>query len=200
MSKIVNCKASGHPIFQGRPQYTDSRHKHDLLIEIIHNILIHTISLELYWGEKIQLYAWNCYFQKLLTIKFWYPEGWFLRVWVSKRQTDAMLAKTMDYNTIFVPFSIVVSIFGNIVYRPVAASPERARLHGLNDTIFFPLSIVVSVFGNIVLNTIDITATQSAQQAIAAALIRRGISGAREASWVKRYNIFPIKYRCICIW
>ena len=66
-----------------------------LLIEIRHNILTqgHGKYIE---GEKLHLYAWNWHFKKKwLTATFGCPEGWFLRVWVSKWHPGALLAKIM---------------------------------------------------------------------------------------------------------
>ena len=43
------------------------------------------MSWELYVDEKKKFYAWDCHFKKFLTKKFGCPEGWFLRVRVSKK-------------------------------------------------------------------------------------------------------------------
>ena len=53
-----NCKIFGRPSFEGGQQYTlISTIKMYRYIKIRHNILINTLSLELYGDDKIQLYA-----------------------------------------------------------------------------------------------------------------------------------------------
>ena len=69
--ELVIVKLLGwHPIFQGRPQYTQSKTINMCqyqFIEIRYNILM---SWELYWGEIEQFYAQKWHFMKLITILF----------------------------------------------------------------------------------------------------------------------------------
>ena len=55
---------------------------------------LYTMAWKVYYDEKIQLYAWDKHFRKFLP-KNMCPEGWFFRVWLSKRGPDALLAKNM---------------------------------------------------------------------------------------------------------
>ena len=66
MSKIDNCKMLGHPLFQGKQQHTEVTTINIYsLIKIRHNIIIqyHGDYIEV---EKIQLYACNWHFKKIL--------------------------------------------------------------------------------------------------------------------------------------
>ena len=82
-------------IFFKRPIYWDYHHKHVLTSWNEAKLPFPIMLWKLYWGKQIQLYSWNWHFKKFITKYSGCPEGWFLRVWVSKWHPDALLAKTI---------------------------------------------------------------------------------------------------------
>ena len=67
-------------------------------IQIFKGDNILNIPWELYWGENYSIMGLKLTFLEIHH-NFWgrvlTPKGWFLRVWVSKRRPDALLAKTV---------------------------------------------------------------------------------------------------------
>ena len=57
-------------------------------------ISLYNVTGIIYGDEKMQQYAWDWHFRIFLTEKFGCPKGYFLMVWVSERNPDALLTKT----------------------------------------------------------------------------------------------------------
>ena len=109
-SKLVIVKFLRRPIFQGRKQYIEiTAINMYLFIEIRHYILTQChgnyISV-----EKLKCYAWNWHFNKLLPNILGCYEGCFLRVLVSTRHPDALLANTMTWDICLTIISLSTEI------------------------------------------------------------------------------------------
>ena len=95
-NKIGNWQIFGHPIFQGRPQYTQITTIHMyLLVGIRHNILTQCHGIFFFKFENFNYNMLEIDDSRNLSPKSLVVLGVDFWVWMSKWHPDAMLAKTM---------------------------------------------------------------------------------------------------------
>ena len=90
--------------------YSDFNNKHMYRFIKLRYWYPYTIPCEWNWGEKkIQLYSWDWHFKKFLSKQFGCPARCILRVWMSKRCPEALLAKTVIGNSHIAEYLAVAS-------------------------------------------------------------------------------------------